>query len=213
MTKITVISDTHNKHNQLKPYLDGGDIILCAGDISGAGRKSEVENFCKWFDGIDNYDTKIFIAGNHDWLFQTDPNLAKEIVYSYNIKYLQDSFIIVNGVKIYGSPWQPEFLSWAFNLPRGQMIATKWAMIPEDTDILITHGPPFGYRDTVKIGSDNSGCVDLLDRVLLVKPKYHIFGHIHGGYGKDNYDGINFINASNLNEGYVFSNLPINFEF
>jgi Icc-related predicted phosphoesterase len=212
MTKITVISDTHNKHNQLKSYLDGGNILIHCGDFSGAGRKSEVENFCKWFDDIDNYDTKIFIAGNHDWLFQTDPNLAKEIVYSYNIVYLQDSFIIVDGIKIYGSPWQPEFNNWAFNLPRGEKIAEKWLMIPVDTDILITHGPSFGYRDTIRIGSENLGCVDLLDRVLEVKPKYHIFGHIHGGYGKDFYDGINFINASSLNEGYIFSNLPINFE-
>lgn len=212
MTKITVISDTHNKHKQVNPYLDGGDILIHCGDISGMGKNNEVDDFCKWFDEIDNYDTKIFIAGNHDWLFQTNPDAAKEIVYSYNIKYLQDSSIIANGIKIYGSPWQPEFCSWAFNLPRGQKLVEKWAKIPEDTDILITHGPPTGYRDTVKIGSQNLGCVDLLNRVLEIKPKYHIFGHIHGGYGKDFNEHTTFINASNLNEGYIFSNLPINFE-
>lgn len=210
--KITVISDTHNKHDEITPYLNGGDILIHSGDISGRGRKVEVENFCKWFNSIDNYSTKIFIAGNHDWLFQTDPSIAREIVDSYNIVYLQDSSIVVNGIKIYGSPWQPEFCGWAFNLSRGEMLARKWANIPDDIDILITHCPSFGYRDYIKIGSENLGCVDLLNRVLEIKPKYHIFGHIHGGYGGDFYDGINFINASSLNERYVFTNLPIDIE-
>jgi len=212
MTKITVISDTHNKHNQITPYLDGGDILIHCGDFTGMGKKSEIDNFCKWFDKLD-YKTKIFIAGNHDLMFESDPASAKEIVNAYkSINYLQDSFIIVNGIKIYGSPWQPQFCGWAFNVPRGKKLAEKWLKIPIDTDILITHGPPFGHCDKVSIGSENLGCVDLLNRVMEIKPKYHLFGHIHGGHGKDFDNDTIFVNGSNLNEGYIFSNLPINFE-
>ena len=91
-------------------------------------------------------------------------------------------------------------------------MAEKWLKIPIDTDILITHGPPFGHCDKVSIGSENLGCVDLLNRVMEIKPKYHLFGHIHGGHGKDFDNDTIFVNGSNLNEGYIFSNLPINFE-
>jgi hypothetical protein len=104
--------------------------------------------FCRWFNSLDQYKHKIFIAGNHDWGFQTHPEDVSDILKWYpNITYLQDSSVEIEGIKIYGSPWQPEFFQWAFNLQRGPEIQEKWDMIPLDTDILITHGPVYGHGD------------------------------------------------------------------
>jgi Icc-related predicted phosphoesterase len=211
--KVITISDTHTKHNQIPlEWLEPADMIIHAGDISSRGSLWEIENFCYWFDKLDQYDHKIFIAGNHDWGFQNNYKGAMEIVSSYKtIKYLQDSSIICDGVKIYGSPWQPEFHNWAFNLKRGAEIQEKWDMIPLDTDILITHGPAYGRGDFV--GGEHVGCKDLLDTIATkINPKVHIAGHIHCGYGESFAGNTHFINASTLNESYMVTNIPIIFE-
>ena len=212
--KVITISDTHTKHNQIPlEWLEPADMIIHAGDISSMGSLREIENFCYWFDNLDQYDHKIFIAGNHDWGFQERPAEAMEIVSSYKtIKYLKDSSIVCDGVKIYGSPWQPEFFNWAFNLKRGAKLQEKWDLIPLDTDILITHGPAYGYGDFVLSG-ENVGCSNLLDTIVTkVNPKIHIAGHIHCGYGESFAHGTHFINASTLNEQYMVTNKPIIFE-
>jgi Icc-related predicted phosphoesterase len=90
---------------------------------------------------------------------------------------------------------------------------SKWDMIPEDTDILITHGPPFGHLDVVKGRTDHLGCEVLTERLKIVKPKIHIFGHIHSGRHIYERDGILFINASVLNEQYKYEYKPITFDF
>ncbi|CAH1108078.1 unnamed protein product [Psylliodes chrysocephalus] len=101
--------------------------------------------------------------------------------YLTNCIYLEDSGLELYGIKLYGSPWQPEFGNWAFNLRRGEECLSKWNAIPGDTDILITHTPPLGHGDLVCSGI-RAGCVDLLSTVQQrVQPKYHIFGHIHEG--------------------------------
>jgi Icc-related predicted phosphoesterase len=213
--KIITISDTHTKHNQIPlEWLEPADMIIHAGDISSRGSLWEIENFCYWFDKLDQYDHKIFIAGNHDWGFQNNYEGAMEIVRSYKtIKYLQDSSVVCDGVKIYGSPWQPEFHNWAFNLKRGAEIQEKWDMIPLDTDILITHGPAYGRGDFVLNGLENVGCKDLLYTIATkVNPKIHIAGHIHSGYGESFAGNTHFINASTLNESYMVTNKPIIFE-
>ena len=146
--KITLISDTHNKHKLITDDLIGGDLLIHAGDISSMGYEHEILEFCKWFNSIDNYDHKVFIAGNHDWGFQNNIDKVNQILNSYKtINYLQDDWLKVSYdqtdsmVNIYGSPWQPEFYNWAFNLPRkGNQLKEKWDNIPTDTDILITHG-------------------------------------------------------------------------
>ncbi|XP_071521717.1 metallophosphoesterase MPPED2 isoform X2 [Panulirus ornatus] len=95
--------------------------------------------------------------------------------------YLQDQPHSVCGIKLYGTPWQPEFCNWAFNLPRGKPCLEKWDAIPADTDVLITHTPPIGHGDLCCTGV-RAGCVELLSTVQTrVKPKYHVFGHIHEG--------------------------------
>lgn len=144
--KITFISDTHTHHNKITKDLPGGDILIHTGDISSMGYEYEINAFCKWFNSLDKYEHKIFIAGNHDFGFQNNKEKILELVNSYkNITYLEDQGIILNGIKIYGSPWQPLFHNWAFNLPRnGDELKSKWNNIPKDTDILLTHGPAWG---------------------------------------------------------------------
>ena len=211
--KITFISDTHTKHKHLTNDLPGGDILIHCGDISSRGYKNEIENFLGWFDNIKGYEHKIFIAGNHDFGFQDNPKECFELLKNYpSITYLEDNSIIIDGIKIYGSPWQPRFHNWAFNVNRGWDIAQKWEKIPMDTDILITHGPSLGILDITNI-SERVGCEDLYKKVMEIKPKVHAFGHIHSSYGMKEMDGMTFINASNLGEDYLYQNDPITLDF
>lgn len=216
--RITAVSDTHMRHKQLS--LPGGDLLLCAGDISSRGFYEEIKSFCKWFEGQD-YDTCVFIAGNHDFGFQHEKEACNELLRDYGIYYLEDDLTIFpeteylydKTLTIYGSPWQPEFFNWAFNLPRnGEELRQKWNDIPENTDILITHGPPYGILDLTP-GGLHVGCELLYDRVKVIKPKIHIFGHIHCSYGYY-FDGTtHFFNASVLNEQYQYTNPPFTFDW
>jgi Icc-related predicted phosphoesterase len=217
--RITFISDTHTKHEKLTGFLTGGDMLIHAGDLTSRGYITEIENFMKWYDNINNYDTKVFIAGNHDFGFQDENQKLRGLLTGYkNIDYLEDELMMVgedydNMVKIWGSPWQPEFHNWAFNLPRGEKIKEKWDMIPVDTDILITHGPPMGKLDYVPYDSINVGCEELMKRVSEIKPKIHVFGHIHEGHGYV-FDGTtHYINAANLNGRYEFRNKPLTIDW
>lgn len=218
MTRITVISDTHTRHGLIPMEdLPGGDILIHAGDIMNSGyNKNDILDFCTWFHSLDQYDTKIFIAGNHDRMFENHPEGVEELTNIFlDIDYLQDADLDVDGVKIYGSPWQPEFYSWAFNLPKnGIEIAGKWEAIPNNTDILITHGPAFGTLDTV-VGRpwDNLGCELLAQRIEVIKPKIHICGHIHSGYGYVFKDGTHFFNAAVLDEQYEYTQKPMTFDW
>jgi predicted phosphodiesterase len=225
--KITILSDTHTKHRYCENDLPGGDLLIHAGDFMNSGYNPiEAMEFFRWFDEIDNYDFKVFIAGNHDRWMQDKSEESRGILTGYKtIEYLQDDWMIVgdsdphdpnvNTAKIYGSPWQPEFYNWAFNLPRnGEELKSKWDMIPEGTDILITHGPAWGFLDDVE-GNRNVhlGCELLAERIKQIKPKIHICGHIHSGHGHY-YDGhTHYFNASVLDERYSYSHLPWNIDW
>jgi Icc-related predicted phosphoesterase len=223
--RITLISDTHTKHEELlwdKMDLPGGDLLIHAGDIMNSGYNSnDITNFCSWFDTLEQYDHKVFIAGNHDRKFEDKPEQALEIVNSYkNITYLQDDWVKVGideeMAKIYGSPWQPEFYNWAFNLPKGGPgLMSKWEAIPTDTDILITHGPPQDHLDMSgpPYNEPHLGCALLREKVDEQPPKIHVFGHIHGGYGYKFHNGTHFFNASILNERYEYVNKPVTFDW
>ncbi len=214
--RITFISDTHNKHKQVTETLPGGDLIIHAGDLSSMGYKHEIESFCTWFNKLNQYEQKVFIAGNHDWMFQRDPAKAKEIYSSYGgINYIQDEQIHIQildhpEIKIYGSPWQPEFYNWAFNLPRdGEELEKIYDAIPDGVDILVTHGPANGFLDKVIGGWENLGCEVLARAIKKKKPKIHVCGHIHSGYGYY-FDGeTHYINASVLDERYYFTQKPL----
>ena len=222
--RITVISDTHTKHG-LIPLTDlpGGDLLIHAGDIMNSGyNKNDILDFCTWFHSLEQYDKKIFIAGNHDRMFENHPEGVEELLNIYfDIDYLQDEGYDLydldtdTSTKIYGSPWQPEFYSWAFNLPKnGIELAGKWEAIPNNTDILITHGPAFGTLDTVAGRPwDNLGCELLAERIERLKPKIHVCGHIHSGRGYEFKNGTHFFNASVLDEQYEYTQKPMTFDW
>jgi Icc-related predicted phosphoesterase len=198
--RIVLISDTHGFHDRIT--VPDGDVLIHAGDATERGSIWEVSIFAQWFGALPHRH-KIFVAGNHDLLYERRPALANALVPS-----LHDKQTEIEGLKIYGSSWQPEFYNWAFNLPRGSSLAEKWALIPEDTDILITHGPPFGVLDCCDDGRA-VGCDDLLAAVKRIKPKIHVFGHIHHGYGMVEIGGTKFVNASVCDESYEPVNAPI----
>jgi Icc-related predicted phosphoesterase len=207
--RITHISDTHNKHNQLNGKLPGGQLLIHSGDITSLGRKYEVESFIKWF-GKQDYTHKVFIAGNHDMCFDREKLLRDTLAHfegrtEYdtecaegkpewlvemlsnlpdNVYYLENSSIKLEGINIWGSPYSPSFgYGWAFNKDRGHDIAQCWNEIPMDTDIVITHSPIYGYNDRAQNTNQNVGCADLYHRLHEVKPHLHFAGHIHEGYG------------------------------
>ncbi len=153
---------------------------------------------------------KLFIAGNHDFLFERDPAAARALV-PPGITYLQDGGIAIDGLKIWGTPWQPTFFDWAFNLARGPEMAAKWALVPDDTDVLVTHGPPAGTLDLIPGDPPESvGCEDLAARLpRLTRLKLHVFGHIHEGYGRVSEGGRVFVNASNCDARYRPVNPPV----
>lgn len=215
MTRIVALSDTHGSHEDI--IVPDGDILIHAGDFCNYGTEKEIVGFGRWLRSLP-HKYKIVIAGNHDRLFETNPGLAWDALAGNDslmgLIYLRDSGTYVEGLHIYGSPWQPAYCDWAFNLPRnGKELVQKWSLIPEDLDILITHGPPYGWLD----GKMRFlGCEKLALAVAVRKPKVHIFGHIHHGYGSalngygaslnvsvcnDNYDAVNpawVINLTNL---------------
>ncbi len=188
--RIVCVSDTHGYH-ELTTVPDG-DILVHAGDICRHGSLADVESFDRWLGALPHRH-KIVICGNHDGCFQETPAEARARI--TNAIYLEDSGCEIEGMTFYGSPWTPQFSDWSFMLPRGPEIARKWAAIPTGVDVLITHGPPEGICDRNRTG-EACGCRDLLSRVLEVKPRLHVFGHIHEAAGRSDYDGTIFLNAS-----------------
>lgn len=225
------ISDTHTKTYGLS--LPPGDVLIHAGDFTKTGLPEEIEGFSTYLAAQD-FKYKVIIAGNHDITFDLDnyENYLRKRFHTYFARaknhknfttkeakekltgciYLEDSACEIFGYKIYGSPWTPIFCDWGFNLTRGKEILEKWKKIPTDTDILITHGPPYKILDKCYSGT-NAGCEDLLKEVKeRVKPKFHIFGHIHEGYGVVEKEGTTYVNASTCNISYKPNNKPIVFK-
>lgn len=206
--RIVAISDTHTFEAEIA--VPEGDVLIHAGDATIEGSAEEVWAFGRWLDN-QPHRHKIVIAGNHDWLFQKNPQQARELINYEGVHYLQDSSIVVGGLRFYGSPWQPAFHDWAFNVNRGDEIKRKWNLI-HSCDVLITHGPAWGILDTAQPNSQRLGCEDLLEAIRRAKPRVHVCGHIHGGYGEYFAGGIHFINASICDEAYQVSNAPIVFD-
>lgn len=210
--RIVCISDTHGLHEYL--HLPAADILIHAGDMCNTGRSiNEVTKYATWLATHSHKYKKIIqIAGNHDWQFENTRLLAEEILCNNvsNLVYLHDSEYIFDGIKFYGYPWQPEFCNWAFNLKRGsdKMQAVVGA-IPDDVDVLVTHGPPYGTLDFVYYDKMNVGCLDLSKRLDEVVPMVHVFGHIHETYGVAMRGETMCVNPSICNLGYDPINKPI----
>jgi predicted phosphohydrolase len=200
--RIVIVSDTHGYHDSVQ--IPDGDVLIHAGDGCSRGTVEEVE---AWMNALRRlpHAHKLVIAGNHDFLFETDPEIARPL--TAGLTYLQDSDVTIAGLRFWGSPWQPWFLSWAFNLQRGSEIAAKWSLIPDDTDVLITHGPPARILDETRDGP--VGCEDLLRTVERIKPRLHAFGHIHEGYGAEVHGPTLFVNASTCTLRYRPKQIPV----
>lgn len=206
--RFVAISDTHSKHLSVK--LPRGDVLLHAGDVSYKGKREDIIGFLEWFSK-QKFQYKIFIAGNHDFFFEKANEVEIQNAIPANIIYLHDSGIEINGIKIWGSPVTPKFFNWAFNRKRGEEIRKHWELIPSNTDILMTHGPAYGFLDMTG-DEKHTGCQDLLRRLLVIKPKFHVFGHIHESYGNIKRSGIQLINASLVNEAYDLIHKPFVFD-
>ncbi len=213
--RLVCISDTHNLHDHL--CVPDGDVLVHAGDATMQGTEEELRRFADWLQGLP-HRRKVVVAGNHDWLCERQPNEAARIF--EGLDYLLDSGVEIDGRRFWGSPWQPWFLSWAFNLPRGEALRAKWDLIPPTTDVLITHGPPQGLLDEVETRTlrmlnahdapdGHVGCEDLRTAVEALGPRVHVFGHIHEGYGQHRERETLSVNASSCDGRYRPVNAPI----
>ncbi len=203
--KIVVIADMHGDTDNLS--MPEADMLIVAGDFSANGTLYDIFKFNTWLGSL-NYKWKIVIAGNHELICES---FQYVMICNYipNGIYLQDSSVTIEGIKFYGSPWQPKFNNWAFNLPRdSKLLQKKWDILHEDTDILITHSPPYGILDKKSDDGESLGCKFLRNKVDSIRPTYHVFGHVHGGYGSQDTEFTTFVNASLLNEAYELINKP-----
>lgn len=204
--RIVMVSDLHGKFPP-KEEMPEGNMLIFAGDFSGATNTGSVVLFVEWLAEVASiYSNVLVIAGNHDGQLEECSSLAswakKEI--SLHATYLEDSGIEIEGVKFWGSPITPEFCNWYFGKPgNSKEIRDHWNLIPNDTDVLITHGPP---KDILSISGygDECGCYELRETVLFrLDVKLHVFGHIHGGTGILEKKGTHYVNASQLGESYT----------
>lgn len=195
--RIVHLSDTHNRHHQL-PDMPEADLVVHSGDISFAGSEDEAIDFIQWFMSLP-YKYKVFIAGNHDnCLYEANIDGLPE-----NCFYLCNSSVMIEGAKFYGLPmFMEDTMSGKFD--------ESIRNIPSDTDILVTHQPPYGVLDF----SENIHYGDhlLLQTVLDIRPRYHLFGHIHDAYGVEKGKSTIFSNASLLDEEYRLMNKPFVFK-
>lgn len=195
--KLVLISDTHG----YQMPLPDGDILIHAGDLTGNGTFYAVQRELDWLNRQPHRHV-VIIAGNHDFAFE-NARINDELTFG-RIIYLENSLVEIEGIKIYGSPVQPRFMDWAFNVDRGPAIRKYWDRIPNNVDVLVTHGPPMGILDQASPyhNSEHLGCEELALAVDRVKPRLHMFGHIHGGRGYKKFNGTEFFNASMVNEPY-----------
>ena len=202
--RLVCIGDTHGHHRKLK--LPAGDILIHSGDFMVDGSSiEEIDDFNSWLDSLP-FRHKLVIAGNHDRLFDDNPKLAR--AHLTNAIYLQDSGVTLEGLKFWGSPVNSVGGDWAFSRERPVKIRKHWDRIPDDTDVLITHEPPFGTLDKSHILAKHRGCQYLLGTVRRVQPKLHVFGHVHGSYGREVAWGVVLVNCAVVDNERVLANQP-----
>jgi Icc-related predicted phosphoesterase len=199
--RIVCISDTHELHRELA--VPNGDLLIHAGDFTFLSKRpSMLRDFDKWLGELP-HRYKVVIPGNHDYVLE-DPQQHWQIS---NATLLVDSGIEVEEIKIWGSPVTPLY-GGAFGKSNAADRKRHWAQIPEGTDILITHGPPFGILDGAPGGNIHEGDPELWEAVLRVRPRLHVFGHVHAGYGTRPAKSTLFVNAALFEDGEL-SKRPI----
>lgn len=192
--KVVIISDTHNNHSKL--LLPKGDILIHCGDFTFYSKDKEITAFVDWLKSTD-FKYKIVIAGNHertlDFNFTKKPSKVKEYLKA-NCYYLENELLEIEGLKIFGTPLQPIHCNMGFNRNDNERLKS-FSIIPSGVDILITHSPPFGILDTIYNGS-HVGDKVLLSELDRIRPRFHLFGHIHESNGKEEVNETLFINAA-----------------
>lgn len=210
--RLVLLSDTHGLHDSI-PTLPDGDVLVHAGDVTRRGSLAEVRAFFDWLAPLPHRH-KVVVAGNHDFAFQDQATDAEALVPA-GVTYLNDSGTVIEGVRFWGSPWQPWFHDWAFNLPRGEALARVWARVPDDVQVLVTHGPPAGVLDRVIAPpGQHVGCEMLRERLASLSAlRLHVFGHIHEDYGVveegEGSEGRLFVNACICDVRYRLVNAPV----
>lgn len=194
--RIVCISDTHGLHRRLS--VPDGDILIHAGDFMVHGRAiEEIDDFNDWLGSLPHRH-RIVVAGNHDLLFESSS--AEAHTHLTNAIYLENTGITVNGIHFWGCPVTPVLSRMAFAVERGAASRKYWDQIPAGTDVLITHGPPFGTLDKDEISGPHMGCQELARAIIRIKPRLHVFGHIHGDYGREpGPNGTDMVNCALLN--------------
>lgn len=198
--KIACVSDLHG----FLPEIPECDLLLLGGDYCRSTKDEHWwyrDKFKPWIDKLSQRMKIIGVAGNHDEVFEKKPHLVPKMEWTY----LQDSGCEWEGLKFWGSPWQPRFCDWSFNADEEEL-DQKWELIPKDTDILLLHGPPRGYGDFSPYGKVHTGSPSLLQKIHEIYPKLVIAGHIHSGYGKYQIGESIFLNCSIVNEAYKMVN-------
>lgn len=201
VVKVCCISDTHTEAHNIPQGIPQCDILIHSGDITYRGELDKLAKFDQWGGKVPlPREQKICIAGNHDITFERDPEAARAQLTQWT--YLQDECVEVLGLKVYGAPWSPEFYpeNWAFNHKRGEQAEACWKKIPEDADIVVVHGPPYGYGDRVR--NVHVGCVELASRLHTVRPRLTVCGHIHEDFGIFAAPWGTVVNACTMTGGY-----------
>lgn len=200
--KIVCLADTHTEHKIIK--VPPGDVLIFAGDAEFR-TILDVVNFNQWL-GTLPHQYKIAIGGNHDFFAERNYATTKSTL--TNAIYLEnEEYILPNGMKLWASPYTKRFYDWAFMLDDDK-IGELWAKIPDDTDILVTHGPAYGINDIGIFKYGHVGDKALAERIKQIHPKYHICGHIHRGYGITKLNKTSYINCSVMDEDYQVVNKP-----
>ncbi len=212
MTKVVCISDTHMAHEKID--LPEGKILIHAGDMTFRGRDHELLSVSNWFRNISKrFKYIVFTPGNHDLMFESDEEKARSYFSDIpNVHCLINQEVVLDGLKFWGAPQTIRFFDWAFNVDADKM-KDYWDKIPTDTDILITHSPPYGIGDITGQEERNRdphlGCKDLRQKLEQIQPRLHVWGHIHGSSGLYRYGRTTCINAAIMNEDYQPVNSPI----
>lgn len=209
--KIVCTGDFHGQF-PADGEMPEGDVLVFAGDIGlniGTTRHAHsiedaIAPFDDWLDRQQlSYNLIVGIAGNHDRLLEEAPEVGRQL----NWDYLHDSGLVYDGVKFWGAPWSNKFFDWAF-MGNETQLAERWALIPDDTDVLITHGPAYGVNDLAQ-GRTNVGSKTLRERILEVRPLLHVSGHIHEARGVDLIGGTVCVNPSYVDGGYRPGHAPV----